>query len=127
MLLQQKNLWQVLIVDDHELTRLSLQILLSQHSHLKVIGSVSNGREAISLVRQSFPDLVILDWQMPVINGCIAAREIKNIAPDTKIIFYSEVTDIASENVDLVCPKSLPGHVFLRAIDELLLTSPVIR
>jgi DNA-binding NarL/FixJ family response regulator len=127
MLWQQQKIWQILISDDCELTRLSLQLLLSKQSHLKVVGCVGNGREAVASVSQYSPNLVILDWQMPVMNGCIAAREIKKIAPDTKIIIYTELNDVRSDYADSICTKSLPNDRFLQEIDRVLLNNLVVR
>jgi DNA-binding NarL/FixJ family response regulator len=78
----------VLIVDDHLLMRRTLRSLLLGYS-IRVCGDAANGREAIERVRALQPDLVLLDVNLPVMNGVEAAVEIHKIAPSTKILFLT--------------------------------------
>ncbi len=67
----------ILLVDDNQLVRTSLRRLLEQHDdHWKVCGEASNGREAVASCQRLNPDLVVLDFKMPEMNGLEAAREI---------------------------------------------------
>jgi two-component system, NarL family, vancomycin resistance associated response regulator VraR len=79
----------VLVVDDHELTRCTLKLALEFQSHIKLVGVASNGREAIALVQQYQPDLVVLDLHMPIMDGWKTSQEIKRKYPQTKIVAYS--------------------------------------
>jgi len=56
---------------------------------MEVCGEAENGKQAIEKVKQLKPDLVLLDINMPVMNGVQAAYEIRRIAPSTKIIFFT--------------------------------------
>jgi DNA-binding NarL/FixJ family response regulator len=87
----------VLIVDDHELTRFSLKLALQNQPNIELIGLASNGQEAIDLVKRHQPDVIILDLQMPVLDGLSASAQIKSIAPHTQIIAYSSVDDPQTE------------------------------
>jgi DNA-binding NarL/FixJ family response regulator len=78
----------VLIVDDHKVTRTTVRSLLKYHS-LPVCGEAENGKEAIDQVKELNPDVVLLDIEMPVMNGIQAAYEIRQIAPSTKILFFT--------------------------------------
>jgi len=78
----------VLIVDDHEGARNSVRDLLRHHS-IPVCGEVENGIQAIEKVKALHPDVVLLDVNMPVMNGFEAAYEIRRIAPATKIVFFT--------------------------------------
>jgi two-component system, NarL family, nitrate/nitrite response regulator NarL len=78
----------VLIVDDHGLTRSTVRSLLALHS-LPVCGEAKNGKEAIEKVQELSPEVVLLDIQMPVMNGIQAAYEIRRISPATKILFFT--------------------------------------
>ena len=73
----------ILIVDDNTIIRRSIRECIEENTDWEVCGEAENGRLAIEQVQQLQPDLVILDWQMPVMNGLEAAREIHRIAPST--------------------------------------------
>jgi two-component system nitrate/nitrite response regulator NarL len=75
-------------VDDHEVTRTTVQSLLTRHS-LHVCGEAENGREAVEKVKELRPDVVLLDIEMPVMNGIQAAYEIRQVSPVTKILFFT--------------------------------------
>jgi DNA-binding NarL/FixJ family response regulator len=78
----------VLIVDDQKATRKSVRALLRHHS-IEVCGEAENGKEAIEKVKSLRPDIVLLDINMPVMNGFEAAYEIRRIAPSIKIVFFT--------------------------------------
>jgi DNA-binding NarL/FixJ family response regulator len=71
----------ILIVDDSAIIRHSIRICIEHNTDWEVCGEAENGKAAIEKVRQLRPDVVTLDWQMPVMNGLEAAREISRIAP----------------------------------------------
>ncbi|MGC1650189.1 MAG: response regulator, partial [Candidatus Sulfotelmatobacter sp.] len=66
----------ILIVDDSAIIRHSIRICIEHNTDWEVCGEAENGKVAIEKVRQLRPDVVTLDWQMPVMNGLEAAREI---------------------------------------------------
>jgi len=79
----------VLIVDDNNLVRRLLRSWLEQHSEWNVCGEAENGKLAVERVEELHPEIVILDLQMPVMNGLDAAREIKRLAPNTALIMFT--------------------------------------
>jgi DNA-binding NarL/FixJ family response regulator len=79
----------ILIADDHEAVRSGLRSLLSQVGSWEVCGEACDGREALQQVRTLHPDLVILDYLMPQMNGLEAACEIRLMEPSTKIVVLS--------------------------------------
>ena len=87
----------VLVVDDHELTRLSLSLALRNQPDMELVGLASNGQEAIDLVRQHCPDVIILDLQMPVMDGLSASTHIKSTNPNVQILAYSSLDDPQTE------------------------------
>ena len=71
----------ILIADDNEVVRLGLRALLNPNRDWEVCGDATNGRDAITMVWELSPDVIILDLSMPVMNGFEAAGEIRRIAP----------------------------------------------
>lgn len=79
----------VLIVDDSVHIRRSLRMLIEHGSKVTICGEAENGAIAIEKVKELRPDVVILDLQMPVMNGLEAAREIAAIAPQTAMVMLT--------------------------------------
>lgn len=115
----------VLVVDDHELTRLSLKFALSSHKNIELVGLACNGQEAIRMVEHYHPDVVILDLQMPVMDGWSASSCIKNIYPQAQIIAYSAVEEQQATamnpkaSVDAFCSKEAATHDLIELVKEL--------
>jgi DNA-binding NarL/FixJ family response regulator len=86
----------VLLVDDHALLRKSLHRMLDDDPELTVIGEASNGAEAVALARELAPQVVVMDFAMPVMDGIQAARQILALAPATAILMLSMSTEEAS-------------------------------
>src|SRR5947208_16675090 len=82
----------ILLADDHEIVRQGLRLLL-QREGLEVIGEAANGQEAIRLASETCPDVAVLDYGMPLLNGIGAAREIMQVCPRTKVILLTMHTD----------------------------------
>jgi DNA-binding NarL/FixJ family response regulator len=81
--------FRILLVDDHEVMRRGIRALLSGDPGWDIAAEAQDGREAVEKVQELHPDLVVLDLTMPVMNGLEAAKEIRKIAPATKILIFS--------------------------------------
>lgn len=81
--------YSILIVDDNARIREAVRLALSRSKEGDVCGEAENGQEAIDKVKELHPDVVILDYQMPVLDGLRAAVQIKRIAPETKIVLFT--------------------------------------
>jgi len=79
----------VVIVDDHTLFRNGLRILLNTLEDYQVVAEAANGRQFLDLLEKSVPDLVLLDINMPVMDGIEAATIAQKLYPDLKIITLS--------------------------------------
>jgi CheY-like chemotaxis protein len=79
----------VLLADDHEAIRKGVRQVLLANAYLEVVGEASNGREAIDEARKLQPDLIIMDWSMPELDGLTAAQMIKKFSPQTAILIFS--------------------------------------
>jgi two-component system, NarL family, response regulator LiaR len=85
----------VLLVDDHEMVRQGLGIFLNASPNITVIGQAQNGLEAIQLVQQDPPDVILMDLIMPEMDGVQATRRIKAMYPDIEIIALTSYVDEA--------------------------------
>jgi DNA-binding NarL/FixJ family response regulator len=79
----------ILIVDDNELVRKLLRSCIEGDPDWRVCGEAGDGKEAVAKVEELKPDVVLLDLQMPVMNGLEAARQIKVIAPHTAMVMFT--------------------------------------
>lgn len=78
----------ILIADDNSTARTTIRELLDWHS-FQVCGEAKNGKEAIDKVMELKPDIILLDINMPELNGVKAAYEIRRVSPTTKIVFLT--------------------------------------
>ncbi len=79
----------ILLVDDHQLFRKGLRLLLEEEADMRVVGEAGDGREAIERVRELSPDVVVMDISMPDLNGIEATQQILSDSPDTKVVALS--------------------------------------
>jgi CheY-like chemotaxis protein len=80
----------VLIVDDETDMRHALSLLVESHGY-EIIGEAGTGVEAIDMASQDPPDVIVLDYMMPGMDGAEAALRLRSIAPDAKIIAFSAI------------------------------------
>lgn len=76
----------ILLADDQALFREALSMLISSQPDLEVVGEASNGEEAIQLGESCRPNVVLMDLQMPVMNGVVATRHLHSQQPDCRVI-----------------------------------------
>lgn len=76
----------LLLVDDEVLIRQGMASLLSLHDDFQVVGEAANGAEALEISRQVKPDVVLMDIQMPVLDGVEATRQLLDILPAVKVL-----------------------------------------
>lgn len=83
----------VLIVDDDALIREGLKILLEIEADFLVVGTASNGQEALEMCRKEKPDLVLMDIRMPVMDGVLGTKLIKSHFQDIKVVVLTTFMD----------------------------------
>ena len=91
----------VLLVDDHDLFRTGLRNLLEEQDALQVVGEGANGSEAVRLVRELAPDVVVMDLNMPAMSGVEATRHITALSPLTRVIVLT-ISDEDSDVLDAI-------------------------
>ena len=83
----------ILIVDDSVAIREGLYSLLDRQPDFEVVGSAGDGREGLDMALESLPDVVVMDAQMPNMDGVEATRRIKEGSPSIGVLFLSVFTD----------------------------------
>ncbi|KJS48000.1 MAG: hypothetical protein VR66_16345 [Peptococcaceae bacterium BRH_c23] len=111
----------VLLVDDHQVIRKGLRLVLEDSGEIEVVGEASNGEEAIELTFQYAPDLVIMDLNLPGIDGIQAMKMIKDIKPDQRVLVLTMHED--SIYLDKVLAAGGNGFVLKRVADVELLSA----
>jgi DNA-binding NarL/FixJ family response regulator len=99
----------VLLVDDHRILREGLRALLSEQAGLIVVGDASDGEEALALVAESHPDVVVMDMVMPRMSGLEATILIRKLHPEVRVLILSMYDD--DEYVQRVIQAGASGYV----------------
>jgi len=99
----------VLLVDDHRILREGLRALLSEQPGLVVVGDASDGEEALALVAESHPDVVVMDMVMPRMSGLEATTLIRRLHPDVRVLILSMYDD--DEYVQRVIQAGASGYL----------------
>ncbi len=79
----------ILIADDHEVVRSGLRAILEAHDGWEVVAEAENGKDAVTKALSSKPDVAIIDYSLPVINGIEATRQIRSRLPDAEILIFT--------------------------------------
>jgi len=99
----------IIIVDDDPLVCKSLQVLLSREEDIEVIGLAYNGEEAIEVCKKSLPDVVLMDIQMPIMDGIVASRKIKEKWPQIRVMMLTTFKD--ERNIRLAILAGAEGYL----------------
>jgi DNA-binding NarL/FixJ family response regulator len=83
----------ILLVDDFGPFRELASLLLEKHARYKIVAEAADGRDGVQKARESKPDLVVLDMDLPFLNGIEVARQIRRCCPDTAILFVTANDD----------------------------------
>lgn len=83
----------VVLVDDHAIVRQGLRTYLELQPDIEVVGEASDGREAVGVVRDTLPDIVLMDLVMPNSDGVEATRAITSMAPSTRVIVLTSFSE----------------------------------
>jgi two-component system, NarL family, response regulator NreC len=79
----------IVLAEDHVMTRQGLRALLERQEDFEVVGEASDGREAIAMVKEMQPHVVVMDISMPHLNGVEATHHIRRECPDTRVVILS--------------------------------------
>lgn len=109
----------VVIADDHGVIRDGLQHLLDEAPDVEVVGCAANGAEALSLATELHPDVVLMDLQMPVMDGVEATRRIRAGVPGTDVLVLTSFSD--GERIIEALDAGAMGYLLKDAEPEVVL------
>jgi len=122
----------VLLCEDHLITRQGIRRLLEDEKGIEVVGEASNGEEAIQLINEVKPDVILMDVAMPKLNGIEATRQIKLINPKINILILSAYDDdeyvfaLLKAGANGYLLKAVGGDELVRAIRAVQKGEPVL-
>jgi DNA-binding NarL/FixJ family response regulator len=112
--------WKVLIVDDNDRARVGLRALLAIQQEIEVVGEAADGRQAVQMVREYQPDVVLMDVRMPQMDGLEATRWIKGHWPEVRVVLVSMYathrTRALAAGADRFLSKGCPVEELLEAL-----------
>jgi len=115
----------ILVVDDHPVVRKGLTSCLAQHEHLHIIGEAADGREALRKARELAPDLILMDIDMPHLNGLAVTEMLRRELPHIKVLILSVHSN--SEFVLRIIQSGARGYALKEvATDELVRAIEVV-
>ncbi|HYV19757.1 MAG TPA: response regulator transcription factor [Verrucomicrobiae bacterium] len=115
----------ILIVDDHRMFREGIRTRLARHPRFRVVGEASNAEEALTIMRDETPGIVVLDIRMPHVSGIELARRLRTDWPDVKILvlsgydFDQYVRALARIGIHGYLLKDSPQEALVDALDQI--------
>lgn len=111
----------VMLVDDHQVMRKGLRLVLEDKGDIEVIAEASTGEEAFELIHRLSPDVIIMDLSLPGMNGIEAMKKIKELKPEQRVLALTMHEDVLF--LEKVLSAGGNGFVLKRAADEELLAA----
>ena len=105
-----------LLVEDHELERLGLSIMLEQDEDIELVGQAINGIESVEMAKTLHPDVIVMDIGMPIIDGIEATKRIKSYNPNCKVLIFTSRDN--EEDVFEAFKSGADGYVMKDASKE---------
>src|SRR4051794_1346763 len=88
-----KTKTRILLAEDHGTVREGIKLLVNAQPDMEVVGEAADGAAAIVEAQRLSPDLVVMDVSMPELNGLLATKRLKRLAPEIKILTLTRHTD----------------------------------
>jgi len=115
----------ILVADDHDVVRSGVAAILSSQPGWEVVAEAEDGKQAIELAAKLRPDVAVIDFQLPIVNGVEATREIRTARPETEVLIFSMyeseplVRDLLAAGARGYVLKSETRRFLIPAIDSL--------
>jgi two-component system, NarL family, response regulator LiaR len=120
---------QILLVEDHAFTRDGLRVAIERHQGLQVVGEARSGEEALEMLREIHPEVIVLDIGLPGIDGIETCRRIKQTYPQTRVVMLTahqletQVLAALASGAEAYCLKSTDPAGVILAIQSAVLGS----
>src|SRR5215467_15756718 len=111
-----ESMVRILLADNRVVVRAGLRGLLQTHSDFQVCGEARDGREAIDLACRKRPDIVVINVNMPGVNGIEATRQIRRASPGTEVLIYTK--ENSSDLIREALSAGARGYLLKSAVDE---------
>ena len=111
----------VLIADDHALIRMGIRLLISSQKDLELVAEVKDGEAAVEAVAKHCPDVVVLDLQMPKLDGVGATEKIRQDFPETKVVLLT--SHITSDGISHALDKGAIGAILKSETETALISA----
>jgi DNA-binding NarL/FixJ family response regulator len=108
----------VLVVDDYEPWCRFVNVALERKAEVEIVGVVSDGLQAVERAQELRPDLILLDVGLPTLNGIEAARRLRMLCPDSRILFVSQ--ESCADVVHEALSTGARGYVVKARVGDLL-------
>jgi DNA-binding NarL/FixJ family response regulator len=120
----------ILIADDHHAIRQGVRSLLGSHANWQIVGEASDGHEALRLARETQPDIAVIDYSLPLMNGLELTRALKRELPRTEVLIYTMheredlIVEVLRAGARGYVLKSDTGPHLVAAVEALALRKP---
>src|SRR5215510_4351852 len=120
----------ILIADDHDVVRSGLRKVLEAQSNWEVVAEARDGKDAICKATETKPDVAVLDYSMPLINGVEATRQIRERLPKTEVLIFSihdedvVITELLKAGARAYVLKSDFKYALIHAVESLAAHKP---
>lgn len=111
----------ILLADDHAILRAGLRLLIDKQPGLTVVGEAGDGREALAQTRALQPDLILLDLNMPELDGLSALPLLKEAAPACRVLILTMLDD--ADHLRAALQAGAAGYVLKKAVDSELINA----
>lgn len=120
----------IVIADRYDVVRRGVKLLVEGLNYYRVVGEAADGREALRLVRDTTPNIVIIDLSLPELNGVELTHHLRRMAPKTEVLVFANenreraILDVLRAGAKGVVLKTDPDHNLVAALDSLSIHRP---